>query len=294
MEKMIFNKPILIKEYGCAEKGVSPRPIIPFVNLFVKVTDACNAHCSFCSNQRRAERTTAFNTDKLWDIVRRLKDNDVFVNRINITGGEPATCPRLVEKILAAASEEDFRQIHIHLNTNGLLPDSQQLMKHPRWDSISISLHHYDRAKLSAIYGCKIPEESLCFKDINLDIVNASCNLIRGYIDSATEVEKMMKYAISLGLPRLGFVSLMKVNTYCEEHYVDFSEIDFTSIPHLHFTEQRSRGTDCKCSNYLFNHDAKILEIYMRNYCNFHYCESSLLYDGAYLRQGFHDDNIIY
>jgi hypothetical protein len=36
------------------------------------------------------------------------------------------------------------------------------------------------------------------------------------------------------------------------------------------------------------------LEIYMRNYCNFHYCESSLLYDGAYLRQGFHDDNIIY
>lgn len=127
-----------------------------------------------------------------------------------------------------------------------------------------------------------------------MNIVNASCNLIRGYIDSDSEVKKMLQFAISLGLPRLGFVSLMKVNDYCREHYVDFDEIIFEAIPHLYFTESRNRGTDCKCSNYLYNHNGKILEVYMRNYANPNYCESSLMYDGQYLRQGFHDDNIIY
>ena len=135
---------------------------------------------------------------------------------------------------------------------------------------------------------------SLAFENIDLERINASCNLIRGYIDNSTEVEKMLRFAISLGLPRLGFVALMKVNDYCREHYVDFDEIDFETIPHLYFTESRNRGANCKCSNYLYNHNGRILEVYMRNYANPNYCESSLMFDGQYLRQGFHDDNIIY
>ena len=103
----------------------------------------------------------------------------------------------------------------------------------------------------------------------------------------------MMKYALSLGLPRLGFVALMKVNEYCKSHFVDYSDIDFSAIPNMYFTESRNRGADCKCSNYLYNHEGKILEVYMRNYSNPLYCESSLLYDGQYFRQGFHNDNII-
>lgn len=54
------------------------------------------------------------------------------------------------------------------------------------------------------------------------------------------------------------------------------------------------RGKDCKCSNYLYNNGGQVLEVYMRHYANYQYCESSLLYDGQHLRQGFHDDNIIY
>ena len=131
------------------------------------------------------------------------------------------------------------------------------------------------------------------FNGIDLSKVNASCNLIKGYIDSTSEAEKMMKYALSLGLPRLGFVALMKVNKYCDSHFVDYSDIDFSAIPNMYFTESRNRGSDCRCSNYLYNHEGKILEVYMRNYNNPLYCESSLLYDGQYFRQGFHNDNII-
>ena len=291
-----FIKKIEFKKFGCRTKDFSPKLLDPYVNIFVKVTDTCNANCAFCSNNKKysLDKNSEFDFDKLWGIINELQANNIFINRINITGGEPATIPNIVDKILYKATENNYSKIHLHLNTNGLLPSSQDLMRNPRWDSISVSLHHYDRKKLSEIYGVSIPEKALRFEDINLKKVNASCNLIRGYIDSIDEVEKMLKLAVSLNIPRLGFVALMKINDYCSNHFIDFDEIDFSSIPHLYFTESRNRGKACKCSNYLFNHDLKILEVYMRNYANPQYCESSLLFDGQYLRQGFHNDNIVF
>lgn len=290
----IFNKEISLKTLGCTHGSATPKPVSPSVNLFIRVTNACNARCRFCSNADHANDKVEFNNDKLWEIVDTLIENGIRVNRINITGGEPATVPSLVETILSNASNSKYMAIHCHLNTNGLLLSSQELMKYKRWDSISVSLHHYDLSKLSEIYGVDIQGNALSFCGINLDKVNASCNLIKGYVDSNSEVENMLKFSISLGLPRLGFVSLMKINDFCRKSYIDFDEINFEKIPHLYFTESRNRGKDCKCSNYLYNFDGRILEVYMRNYANPQYCESSLLYDGQFLRQGFHDDNIIY
>lgn len=294
MEIRLFGNRISIKSRGCYYGSQPPTWIPPAVNLFVKVTNGCNAHCAFCSNAGCGGINAEFDYDKLWRIVDELRANKILVNRVNITGGEPATVPKIVNRILEQASVKGYEDIHLHLNTNGLHPASQELMRHQRWNSISMSLHHYSKDILSAIYGTKIPEDAFCFNSVNMSIVNASCNLIRGYIDNSTEVEKMLRFAISFGLPRLGFVALMKVNDYCRENYVDFDEINFETIPHLYFTESRNRGANCKCSNYLYNHNGRILEVYMRNYANPNYCESSLMYDGQYLRQGFHDDNIIY
>ena len=75
---------------------------------------------------------------------------------------------------------------------------------------------------------------------------------------------------------------------------VDFGMIDMESIPHFYFTNRMDRGTDCCCSNYLYNRDKKVLDIYHRNYSNFRYCESSLVYDGEFFRQGFHEDNVVW
>lgn len=294
MEVTLFEKNIYIKDVGCKYGSLSANHIPPSINLFVKVTNGCNARCAFCSNAGCSGINAEFDYDKLWRIVDELRANKILVNRVNITGGEPATVPDVVNRILEQASVKQYDNIHLHLNTNGVLPASQALMRHPRWNSISMSLHHYDREKLSDIYGITISKTSLAFENIDLERINASCNLIRGYIDNSTEVEKMLQFAISLGLPRLGFVALMKVNDYSREHYVDFDEIDFETIPHLYFTESRNRGANCKCSNYLYNHNGRILEVYMRNYANPNYCESSLMFDGQYLRQGFYDDNIIY
>lgn len=291
MKVKLFDKNIEIKEYGCS-RGHAPANHIPkSVNIFVKVTNACNAGCLFCSNADCHNIIKNFNYDKLWRVVDEFLRQELIIHRINITGGEPSVVSETVHEILDTA--EDYKSIHMHLNTNGLLPSSQKLMRHNRLDSISMSLHHYDVERLSRLYGTTIPQSAFDFTGIELSKVNASCNLVKGYIDSPVEVEKLMKYVIRLGLPRLGFVALMKINDFCKSHFVDYSDIDFSCIPNLYFTESRNRGLDCKCSNYLYNHDGKMLEIYMRNYSNPMYCESSLLYDGEYFRQGFHNDNII-
>ena len=291
---IIFGKEIAIKSHSCRIMDEPGQRIIPSVNLFVKVTNGCNARCLFCSNANSTDVISAFNIPKLITIIKELKEQNICVNRINITGGEPSVVPSLVYKVLDAIDKESFEDIHLHLNTNGLLPQSQELMQHPRWDSISMSLHHYDVTKLSELYGCRIPEKAFDFDGIDLQKVNSSCNLIKGYIDNAEEAHKMLDFNIDIGIPRIGFVALMKVNDYCRDHFVDLEEIHLESIPHVYFTKSMNRGSDCKCSNYLYNRDLKILEIYMRNYANPYYCESSLVYDGEYLRQGFHQDNIIF
>lgn len=268
--------------------------IIPSVNLFVKVTNGCNARCPFCSSAVSNVASSSFNISKLIAIIHELRDKHIYINRINITGGEPSIVSPLVNRILSSIETEMFDDIHLHLNTNGILPQSQELMRHPRWDSISMSLHYYDTTKLSKLYGCHISESAFNFEGIDIQKLNSSCNLIKGYIDNSEEVHKMLDFNIDIGIPRIGFVALMKLNNYCREHFVDLEDIQIETIPHVYFTKSMNRGSNCKCSNYLYNRNLKILEIYMRNYANPYYCESSLVYDGEFLRQGFLQDNIIY
>ncbi len=290
----VNGKKIDVKEFGCSMPGIGPRRIPPSVNIFAKVTAGCQARCPFCSNADSAHIRKAFDIEKLCAFVKELQENGVIVNKVNITGGEPSIVPELVGSIVKEFSSDELSGIHLHLNTNGLSRESRHMMKHPRWDSISVSLHHYDRARLSELYGFEVAEEALAFNGVDMMKMNASCNLIRGFVDNADEVHRMLDFCIEAGITRIGFVSLMKVNPWCVERFVDFNEIDMESIPRVYFTSRMDRGADCCCSNYLYNKDLKVLEIYHRNYSNFRYCESSLVYDGEFFRQGFHEDNIVW
>jgi molybdenum cofactor biosynthesis enzyme MoaA len=293
MNFTIFGKEILIKQFGCGQSDVLGDEIPPSVNIFVKVTKICNAKCLFCSSANTKNINGKFNLAKLLTIVQEFRNQNITINRINITGGEPSLVSNLVQSILNECSSNIYKDIHLHLNTNGLFEQSQELMRNPRWNSISVSLHHYDIGKLSELYGTAIPETAFAFKGIDTNKVNVSCNLIKGYIDCAEEAHKILDFTLESGIPRIGFVSLMKLNNYCLSHYVDFEDIHLDSISHVYFTKSMNRGKDCKCSNFLYNKGLKILEIYTRNYMNPYYCESALVYDGEYLRQGFHEDNII-
>ena len=144
MERTIFGHTIWLKSIGCNVVGRAGQPISPSVNLFVKVTKGCNAHCPFCSNAGYQSPTSPFDVDKLICIIHELKNKGIIVNRVNITGGEPSLVSPLVGRILSAIEKERFDDVHLHLNTNGVTDQAQDLMQHPRWYSISMSFYNYD------------------------------------------------------------------------------------------------------------------------------------------------------
>ncbi len=292
--KQLFGKDIDLQQFGCSGFGNKPQPQRPFVNLYVKVTDACNAHCRFCSNAGN-KPVSAFNLEKFKTCVEEITSSEIRLNRICLTGGEPSMKPMLAEEIIDYIESNKLCELtQLQLNTNGLTSDSLRLMHHNRLDVISVSLHHYQHILSKEIFRCEIPGHMGGYPGVNRAKLNVSCNLVRGYIDCAEEVEKYLRYVASMGIVTVGFVSLMKLNHYCREHFIDFSEIDWDAIPHLYKVGEKEHANHCKCRNYVYDSSHGMINVYMRETVNPEYCGSSLLYDGAYLRQGFNKNNIIY
>lgn len=291
----LFGKDIVLADRICMRVH-NPLAVVPFVNLYVKITDGCNALCPFCCNGNvHAASSHSFNTDKLFDIIYEIADRGIKLNRISLTGGEPSLCTNTVIDLLHRISaSEGCAFTQVQLNTNGLTKESITLMHHPRLDSISLSLHHYDRDKLEELFGCRITFNPLEEIRHIANKLNVSCNLIKGYIDSSNEIEKMIQYADSFGVKTVGFVSLMRKNRYCEERFIDFRKIDLSTIPSLILSNERALLNICGCKNYLYTGKSNPIDVYFRINENPTYCGSSLLFDGEYLRQGFNNDNIIY
>ena len=79
---VIFDKHIQLKSMSCAHGHCQPQPIPKAVNVFVKVTDCCNARCAFCSNGGCHKNIEAFNHVKLWEVIDELREKDIIINRI--------------------------------------------------------------------------------------------------------------------------------------------------------------------------------------------------------------------
>ena len=232
---------------------------------------------------------------KFVEILEEIGESGIRLNRINLTGGEITTRPELAKEIIRLIENNShchFSQVQIQ--TNGILPAAQSLMALNRVDAVSMSLHHFDFDKLAEIYRCTVPIDLLDFNPSVKSKTSLSCNLIKGYIDSPGEIERMLKFAVSKGFNTIGFAGLMKLNDYCREKYVNPWMIDFDSIPYLYNTEEKTHERACRCRNYLYTGASRPVSVYVRETIDTDYCGSSLLFDGEYLRQGFNKNNIIY
>ena len=272
----LFDKDIVLQRYRCSGHLQRLQLSRPFVNLYVRVTDGCNAHCRFCCNEGN-RGCSPFRLDKVIDSIKEINQSGIRLNRVCLTGGEPGIDVNMVNDIIQAI---DSGHTQLQLNTNGLSADSRRLMKLDRIDVISVSLHHYQKDKLSEIFGTEVRDDFASFPGVDRRKLNVSCNLMRGYIDNADEVKKYLDFVASKGIRTVGFVSLMKVNEYCRDKFIDYSEIDFGSIPHLLLTRERHHGDNCKCRNYIYRaENGMMMEVYMRENLDPQYCASSLLFD---------------
>lgn len=281
----IFNKPINIKTFNCTGKCTDPR-----VNIFVRITDKCNANCKFCSDKSCNEIPKEFNVRKLVDIIDEIEKNQISVNKLNITGGEPSMAPSVR---LLSLLESVPDHIHIHLNTNGISDKSRDLMKLDRWNSISMSVHHYKIPKIMEIYGINdIPTNYLNFDGINLSKVNFSCNLIKGYIDNYNDILKFCESSRIIGIKRVGFVGLMPINQYSKDNNIRYHHLPIRKADlenGWNWVGSLCRSRVCNCRNYRY----KGMEVYFRETLDPSYNESALVYDGQNLYQGFNSKEVI-
>ena len=290
---MKLLRQIELRHKGCSSRHRDGEELQPFVHIYAKMTAGCNARCPFCCNAGQPPEGPAWDADLLFHIISELESSGIRVTKLKVTGGEPALVPNRVERILKHLDEPQFLHIHTQLNTNGLLPASQQLMRSNRWDYISVSLHHYDLRRLSLLYGTDIGAEALHFSGINRRRMNVSCNLIRGYVDSPAEARRMISFTQRLDIPRLGFVALLPMNDWCRSHFVPLSAIGLEQMDDVRPTFHQWDEDRCECRNFLTGTADHPLSIYVRYKSDPSYCPSMLSFDGQHLHQGFGNDNII-
>ncbi|MCK9476554.1 MAG: hypothetical protein M0R46_11575 [Candidatus Muirbacterium halophilum] len=94
-------------------------------------------------------------------------------------------------------------------------------------------------------------------------------------------------WSASIRCDDVGFVSLMKINDFATEQFVDFEKIDLVSDKFHKIKEWKYKDC-CKCNNYLYlTGDGNVVRVYSR--CNMKQMVSisNLVFDGENLKTGF-------
>ena len=182
-------------------------------NLSILVgTKVCNARCQFCISKMTPSngienRVLEIDRDKFRKVVEFAKKT--HAETALITGkGEPTLYPEQMTQYLEILSEYDFKEIE--LQTNGLVL-SEKKEKYDsyikKWrkqglSTIALSIVHYDSESNRKIYAPdkkSYPDLGNLIKYLhdNGYKVRLSTMLLRGMIDNAGELEKLVEFARS-------------------------------------------------------------------------------------------------
>lgn len=281
----IFGKKVKVRSHLCTKNGKQGAEIKePYVNIYVKIADDCNAKCLFCTFRNKKERFR-FNYLKFLRIIEEVRKN-AYINKVSFTGGEPTTKPLTLLKCIRTIRDRCSKTF-IVVNTNGYklnrLDDVEEI------NSISLSRHHYDDEKNCQVFRTKaISSKKLAaFRDKHK--IHLSCNLIKGLIDHRKEIVNYLEAAKALDIYDIGFVTLMKVNRFCERKHVDFKSIDFETEGMIN-NQERCFGISCRCRNYLYipKTGSRVIKIYSRYYVDRNAnIGSNLVFDGEHLHANF-------
>jgi molybdenum cofactor biosynthesis enzyme MoaA len=290
----LFGKEIKIKTHNCSLFGEEPtKREKDSIMLYVRFK-GCNAKCSFCEFQDDA---SPFNFEKYEEVLEHLKER-IWVQKINMTGGEPTLSYEKLKKVVIL-TKDVFPDMFLVLNTNGLnlkkLSEDTDLVD--KIDNIALSRHHYDDKINDQILGFKsVSTKDL--KQISKTVkkwqLHVTCNIIKGQIDDREEAYKYLDWVAKMKIPSCSFVSLMPINEYCKEHFLDFNGLNLPG-ERFYKTKEWTYGNMCRCNNwvYLPKKNMDWVKVYTKNTFNPFDITTSLVFDGQNLKAGFSDE-IIY
>lgn len=160
----------------------------------------------------------------------------------------------------------------ISVNTNGIhLKELGQLVDNKLLNNIALSRHSLtfeDNREIFKTTTVPTDNDIRQFIIEHGQVIHLSCNLIKGYIDTAEKVVQYIEKAGELGVNDIGIVSLMDKNDYCKERYVEYKEIakDLERLGLVRTRQHVKRDDPCKtdkngnkccniicaCENYLY------------------------------------------
>ena len=285
----IFGIEVEVKKTLCSLNGKAPVKITePYVNVYVRMTNHCNANCAFCDFKNNACKKN-FDFYKFYYMLIELR-KQVKINKISFTGGEPTLCINTMVKCLELVRIVD-KTIFTVVNTNGF---NLEYLDKPEYlnliDSICLSRHEIKDLEVYLAFNCVIKTS----KDLNemskemKKKIHLSCNLIKGRIDGFVKAHDFIDFYSGLGFHDFGFVSLMPVNQFCKDNFIDFDQAELWKMKNTIKTKDFAYGTGCKCNNFLTTSDKGVInKVYARYYCDHTRSDSTLVYDIDCLKIGF-------
>lgn len=290
-----MEKDIVFKRHTCMNKyGEQSELKNNEIAMYVVLTRKCNTHCNFCE-YRNGESNIDINVfsntlDKLL--------NRCYITTVHFTGGEPTLELEKFKQLLKIIKQKD-KLITTSVNTNGTRLN--ELSSIDELDNIALSRHAIEDSENNKVFGSKLVASSEDIKKFSdKHKLHLSCNLIKGYVDTQEKIIKYLEFASELGINDLGLVSLMQVNDYCKEHYIDFESIKPSESGRLIKTKcfqnisESTKEICCKCENYLYRaSNMNMISLYHRYAIKNNEIADYLVYENNILKQGFNGEEII-
>lgn len=276
----------------CALNDYKPSKVEnKFVNIYVKAAEICQADCEFCVYHNK-DQMWKFDIEKFKQTISTLIADNIEIRKVSFTGGEPSLNSIRLKDCISYIKQHSPNTFVV-INSNGAwLNRLFDPIMPTRFDIVSLSRHHYDDEKNKKVFRTTNVPTAKYIAELskrNPGRLHLSCNLIKGYIDSKSEMIKYLEFASKSGIYDVGFVGLMPVNKFAEEHFVDLERIKLTDKQLVRNKEWRY-GKICKCSNYLYmpKKGSMLVKFYARYRCGYSVdMGSNVVFDGQHLRNNF-------
>ncbi|MCC5874648.1 MAG: GTP 3',8-cyclase MoaA [Candidatus Sumerlaeia bacterium] len=195
--------------------------------LRISVTDLCNLSCTYCNPVKGCAATHPHKLS--WEELEFLVDvgvNDLGIEAIRITGGEPTIRPGLVNWVRRIARHG----LHdIAMTTNGiLLGRMARPLREAGLKRVNVSLDTFDGEKYRDVTRGGSLER--CLEGIEvarqvLDRVKVNAVLLRGFNDH--EIPDFLEFSQRTGI-EVRFIELMPIfgqKDYFHRHFISVEEI---------------------------------------------------------------------
>ena len=263
------------------------------ISLYVVLTRKCNVNCKFCEYHNGTSEVDISKFEKTLNWLLRFCN----ITTVHFTGGEPTLEIDKLKQLCKIIKQSD-RLITTSINTNGTRLKELENIK--ELDNIALSRHAVDDRENREIFRSNLvptAEDIRNFKDKHK--LHLSCNLIKGYIDSEEKILQYLEFASTLDINDIGLVSLMNINEFCSQHYIDFSSLNIRETERLIKSKCFKNISDetgkicCKCENYLYRaSNMNLISMYHRYAIKNNEIADYLVYENNVLKQGF-NGNII-